>query len=505
MDKLSDIIARVKSYEPLWDGWICTGEILGSGGTGCVLALQRGEERSVVKVICVENEPDQYRMVKNEIDTMLSMHSDYLVECLHSREEPVLNRQGDCIGYDFLIHMHEYLPLSDFLKEEEYDPVALCRQLASDIGMALGALHAKGILHRDIKPENIFLDESKEKTLFRLGDFGVSKKLGGLSGLTATGTPDFMAPESFRYYEYSYSSDIYSLGMTLYYILNDLHFPQFSDGQSQQDLWDNNKRRLSGEKLPSPRFGDQDLQRVVLQCCEAEPKQRYRDVSEVLNELFGQHFVPFGMQQKADRSELRKKEIKGKWIRLALIVLAVFVVVTAIMGFIAGLNQPSTESEVSETATLGTDVSESVFSQYNSEELKSRVVRDSITAEVLRQQVNSQSYSSGNSNGTTNVVHYTQESGYSYIKQYYKGEDVDQSTNYAEYCFDRTGELFYICRVKENSAVQLYAINDEIYHMTATGDPKQYTYGDPEITDEMKAEVEKGYGLYLNYIENRQR
>ena len=105
MENLSNIISRVKSYEPLWNGWHCTEDLLGSGGSGCVLLLNRGEERSVVKVICIDNDPVKYDMVKNEIETMLSLSGDYLVECLDYRIEQVFNSRGECSGFDFLIQI----------------------------------------------------------------------------------------------------------------------------------------------------------------------------------------------------------------------------------------------------------------------------------------------------------------------------------------------------------------------------------------------------------------
>ena len=312
MNKESSIIERLKQYEPLWDGWTYSGKQFGTGGSGCVLGLRRENNFSVVKVIYVDKKSQNYNAVKNEIETMVTLRSDYLVECLDYRIENVYNRKGEVIGYDFLIHMNEYLPFSEYLREEEYDPNRLCIQLAREIGYALCFLHSKGILHRDIKPENIFIDNTNNEQHFRLGDFGVSKKISDLSGLTATGTLNFMAPESFTYYEYSYQSDIYNLGMTLYYILNDLSFPVFEESNSQSDFDYNSECRLRGDKLPEPVFGSDTLKTVVLKCCEAKPKDRYNDVSAMLNALFGQNIPPSGIKQPKVNSNSTRKIKKRK-------------------------------------------------------------------------------------------------------------------------------------------------------------------------------------------------
>ena len=85
--------------------------------------------------------------------------------------------------------------------------------------------------------------------------------------------------------------------MTLYYILNDLNFPKYVEEKSQSDIDANTELRLSGEKFPTPVFGSTALQKVVMKACEAKPKDRYKDVSEMLGELFGQTIDRAGVQK----------------------------------------------------------------------------------------------------------------------------------------------------------------------------------------------------------------
>ena len=342
MKNLNETIRRVKDYEPLWDGWTYTGTIIGSGGSGCVLELERGEERSVVKVIYIDDNIEKYNAVKNEIETMATLRGSYLVECLDYREEEVFNRKGEKIGYDFLIHMNKYEPFAEYLREEDFDANALCVQLTLEIGIALCVLHSHGILHRDVKPENIFIDRSGEKPHFRLGDFGVSKRISDMSGLTATGTLNFMAPESFKYYEYSYRSDIYNLGMTLYYILNDLSFPKYFEENSQSDIDNNTELRLSGEKLPAPKYGSALLKKVVLKCCEYKQKDRYGDVSELLSELFGQAIDHVGIKRREEKTTSMRVNRKRKRFLLPAALLGTLVIATVLLSayFMLRLNQP---------------------------------------------------------------------------------------------------------------------------------------------------------------------
>ena len=106
--------------------------------------------------------------------------------------------------------------LADTLRDEgplPYDRVA-------EVGLAvLGALeaaHRVGVLHRDVKPGNVLLGNDGRVTLT---DFGVARSPNE-SPLTSTGlllgSPQYIAPERARGRSFGPSSDLFSLGATLY-------------------------------------------------------------------------------------------------------------------------------------------------------------------------------------------------------------------------------------------------------------------------------------------------
>jgi len=92
-------------------------------------------------------------------------------------------------------------------------------RLGQEMSSALSAGHRHGVLHRDVKPQNILLDPDGRA---RLTDFG-SARLDGQTTVTATGaavgTLDYMAPEVFKGQRGDARSDLYSLGLTLYFAL----------------------------------------------------------------------------------------------------------------------------------------------------------------------------------------------------------------------------------------------------------------------------------------------
>ena len=90
---------------------------------------------------------------------------------------------------------------------------------------ALEFVHSKGFVHRDIKPSNFMVTEDKNILLL---DFGIAKDVNSTNGdYTATGTnhqmgkPSYMSPEQIKSTKaVDHRSDIYSLGVVLYYMVN---------------------------------------------------------------------------------------------------------------------------------------------------------------------------------------------------------------------------------------------------------------------------------------------
>ena len=89
-------------------------------------------------------------------------------------------------------------------------------------------LFNKRIIHRDLKPDNILLLNGVKifflKSLFiqvpKIADFGFVKKLDEVSKYNYNvGTPEYMCPQSLQNNQYSFKSDIWSLGCLFYEML----------------------------------------------------------------------------------------------------------------------------------------------------------------------------------------------------------------------------------------------------------------------------------------------
>ncbi len=116
------------------------------------------------------------------------------------------------------------------MRREGALPTLRALDIASQVARALGAAQKQNLVHRDIKPSNIMLtrDEDDDEDLVKVIDFGLAKAgaTNSADGDAPTltmggflGTPHFASPEQLDERELDVRSDIYSLGVTLFYML----------------------------------------------------------------------------------------------------------------------------------------------------------------------------------------------------------------------------------------------------------------------------------------------
>ena len=113
--------------------------------------------------------------------------------------------------------------LRQMLKKRGRLPAETAVFLLEQAARALDAAHRRGLVHRDVKPGNLLVErgnEGSDPDHVYLADFGITKHLGGRTGLTSSGqflgTIDYVAPEQIRGISVLGLADQYSLGCVLY-------------------------------------------------------------------------------------------------------------------------------------------------------------------------------------------------------------------------------------------------------------------------------------------------
>jgi serine/threonine-protein kinase len=98
-------------------------------------------------------------------------------------------------------------------------PPAIAIELVARLAEALHYAHQNQVVHRDIKPANIMFDAPSGE--LKITDFGIARLTDSTRTRTGVvlGTPSFMSPEQLQGRVVTGSSDLFSLGITLYQLL----------------------------------------------------------------------------------------------------------------------------------------------------------------------------------------------------------------------------------------------------------------------------------------------
>ena len=110
--------------------------------------------------------------------------------------------------------------LITFLEKNTKISERTAAKIIRKIAEALKYLNIFGIVHRDIKPENILFSEENEIKSLKIIDLGVCKTLTyGQTANEPIGTNGYISPEIYLHKEYSFKTDIWSLGIILYLLI----------------------------------------------------------------------------------------------------------------------------------------------------------------------------------------------------------------------------------------------------------------------------------------------
>lgn len=141
-----------------------------------------------------------------------------------------------------------------------------------DLCRALSAVHAAGLLHRDVKPQNVMREQGGRIVLM---DFGAGKERRVTpfdAGTDLAGTPLYTAPELWRGDRATPQSDIYSVGVVLFYLVSGAFPVQGTSVAEIQEAHRASRRHLLRDARPE---APDSFIEVIERALEPDPARRY--------------------------------------------------------------------------------------------------------------------------------------------------------------------------------------------------------------------------------------
>jgi hypothetical protein len=291
-------MSDIYSYSPLWGVWNVK-SLIGGGRHGKVYRVEGGEHGntsvSAVRQLSVRDglapdlaradgfarESDGQARLRDVVNGILGDIS--FISKLPDNGRFLSVRQHKCFesdvgnGYEMFLRMNILPSVGALLRIERIGEAEIVG-LGIDICDALEILELHGRAHGNIKNSNVFRDAEGR---YKLGDYGLGRV-----------TPDevcnlpFASPEAVKFKDVSLKSDMYSLGLMLYRLLNGNKAPFVAAGditlesaKAAQEL------RLSGAPLPMPSGFGGKLAEIALKACAFGPADRFTGVGEFKDAL----------------------------------------------------------------------------------------------------------------------------------------------------------------------------------------------------------------------------
>ena len=256
---------------------------LGQGGMGMVL---KAEHRRMARIVAlkvlspaVTKNPEAAKRFQREVKAAAKLEHPNIVTA-HDADE--------ANGTHFLVMQYvEGIDLAALVQKQGPLSVEKAVPIVLQAARGLAYAHSRGVVHRDIKPANLLLDREGtvkilDMGLARLDSAGVEQ-----DQLTGTGqimgTVDYMAPEQAMDTKTADArADIYSLGITLWYLLT---------GRAAYDGDTFFQKMLAHQNKPIPSLrgacpqASAELEAVFAKMVAKTPESRYQSMTDVITDL----------------------------------------------------------------------------------------------------------------------------------------------------------------------------------------------------------------------------
>jgi len=170
--------------------------------------------------------------------------------------------------------------LADIVRDQGRLSAAEAVLIGQDLCRALSAVHRAGFIHRDVKAKNVMRDDAGRIVLM---DFGTGRAAEAQAAKSdRAGTPLYMAPEALEEGQASPRSDVYSLGVLLYYLVSGDYPVNARTIDELRAAHANREHRWLSELRPDLPVA---FMQVVERAIALDPDERYETAGDLLAAL----------------------------------------------------------------------------------------------------------------------------------------------------------------------------------------------------------------------------
>jgi len=237
---------------------------------------------------------------------------------------------GEIEGRPFIaMELVQGEPLNELIKRKGVLAQRDVLEIALQLARALDYAHGKGLVHRDIKPANIM--QLTDAHNIKVMDFGIAHFESADLDVTRVGdvlgTPQYMSPEQALGQPVDGRSDLFSVGIVLYYLLSG-QVPFQDHSMVALGIKIANEPPMPLEQL-RPDI-DLPVRRIVMRCLEKDPAERFQSGSELAAAI--QDFLEELSEQTRPRQPPTLLPLKLKWAAvMSAIVLVVMSLTSALI------------------------------------------------------------------------------------------------------------------------------------------------------------------------------
>jgi serine/threonine protein kinase len=235
---------------------------LGSGASASVKKIRNKKDGKLyaMKVMAMDKNEQKEKTITSEVKALLEINSENII-----RMYEAFFKDG-CIN--LIIEFMDCGSLEDIIKTTGPIPEPILSQMTEMMLKGLEHMQDLHIVHRDLKPANILCNH---QGIVKIADFGMAgQKASHDQWTTFQGTFTYMSPERIKGGIHDYTSDIWSIGLTV----ATCALGKFPFELKENTIWEMMKYLESGSILEHLGGLSEEMKDFVKACMEFDPKKR---------------------------------------------------------------------------------------------------------------------------------------------------------------------------------------------------------------------------------------